>query len=56
MSNYKFGYEYYKEACERYDLEPLNFHYFLLNLSQEQLDAYNGGAVQNGGQYELANQ
>ena len=39
MIDYRVGYEYYKEACEKYDLEPVNFHYFILNLSQEQLQS-----------------
>lgn len=46
MADYRQAYEYYKQACKEYDLEPINFHYFILNLSQEQLDAYNEKAQQ----------
>ncbi|MDN4492641.1 transcriptional regulator [Ureibacillus aquaedulcis] len=41
MSMYREGYNYYKQACEQYELEPLNFAFYLLSLSKEQLDAYN---------------
>jgi len=41
MNNYQRGYEYYKSACKKHGLEPINFHYFILKLSQEQLDMYN---------------
>lgn len=51
--DYRIGYESYKEACERLHLEPVNFHYFLIKLSQEQLDAYNEHARQNRGQHEI---
>lgn len=50
MTDYRIGYEYYKKACMEYGLEPLNFHYYILNLSQEQLEAYNSVAqLQNRG-------
>ena len=49
MNDYRTAYEYYREACQEHDLEPINFHYFILNLSQEQLDAYNKRAEQNRG-------
>lgn len=55
MTDYRFGYEYYKEACEKFGLEPVNFHYFLISLSQQQLDNYYQRAVQKRGQYEFAN-
>lgn len=54
MSGYRTGYEYYKEACELYGLEPVNFHYYMLNLSQEQLDAYNEQAAEKRGHNEYA--
>ncbi len=54
MHDYRMGYEYYKEACEKFGLEPINFHYYILNLSQEQLDAYNYRATENRGNYEFA--
>ena len=47
MSDYRTGYEYYKQACQKNDIDPINFHYFVLNLSQEQLDAYNERANKN---------
>ncbi|ATP40258.1 transcriptional regulator [Solibacillus sp. R5-41] len=54
MNDYRSGYEYYKRACENFGLEPINFHYYILNLSQEQLDAYNCRATENRGNYVLA--
>lgn len=54
MNDYRTGYEYYKQACEQHGLEPVNFYYFILNLSEEQLDAYNERAVQDGGVREYA--
>lgn len=44
MNDYHHGYETYRKACEKHDLEPINFRYYLLNLSQEQLHAYNESA------------
>lgn len=41
MLIYREGYDYYKQACEQYGLEPINFAFYLLRLSKEQLDAYN---------------
>lgn len=41
MRDYRDGYETYKRACEIFELEPINFHYYILNLTQEQLHAYN---------------
>lgn len=41
MVDYRNGYKCYKYACEEHGLEPINFHYYLITLSQEQLDAYN---------------
>lgn len=49
MGDYRTGYDYYKQVCEQHELEPLNFHYFILNLSQKQLDAYNECAHQKRG-------
>ncbi|WP_332645736.1 transcriptional regulator [Lysinibacillus sp. 54212] len=54
MTDYRQAYEHYKQACEEHGLEPINFHYFILNLSQEQLDAYNERAQQKRGQDEYA--
>lgn len=53
MPDYQLGYEYYKDACIKHHLEPVNLHYFLLNLSEQQLDAFIVHAMQNRGQYAL---
>jgi len=45
MNVYRLGYEHYKEACTKHDLQPINFHYFILNLSEEQLEQYNASAI-----------
>ena len=50
MADYQKGYEFYLKMCEKHELEPINFHYYILNLSQEQLDAYNEQAITFGGQ------
>lgn len=49
MNDYRTAYEYYRKACQEHGQEPINFHYFILNLSQEQLNAYNKRAQQNRG-------
>ncbi|BDH61614.1 hypothetical protein MTP04_17440 [Lysinibacillus sp. PLM2] len=49
MVDYRIGYEYYKVACLQHKLEPVNFHYFILNLTQQQLDAYNERAEKKRG-------
>ena len=54
MIDYRGGFEYYKEVCERHEIEPVNFHFFIINLSQDQLLAYNDRACQIRGQYEIA--
>ena len=41
MSMYQEGYDYYVTKCMDFGLEPINFYYFVQQLSQEQLDAYN---------------
>ena len=48
MSKYRDGYEFYCEMCERYGLEPISFRYYVLQLSQQQLSAYNMQAKQLG--------
>lgn len=52
MSNYREGYDFYRKMCEKHGLDPINFNYYILNLSQEQLDAYNEQAQKIGGQIE----
>ncbi|MEK5332927.1 MULTISPECIES: transcriptional regulator [unclassified Lysinibacillus] len=49
MTDYRQGYEFYRQVCDKHELEPINFHYYILNLSQEQLDAYNEQAKIVGG-------
>lgn len=49
MIDYEIGYSYYKEVCQQYGLEPINFAFYLLSLSKQQLDAYNERAIQKKG-------
>lgn len=44
MQDYRNGYNYYKKACETHGLKPINFHYYMMTLSEEQLAAYNNSA------------
>lgn len=41
MFIYREGYDYYVAKCMDFGLEPINFYYYVLQLSQEQLDAFN---------------
>lgn len=41
MTMYEQGYEVYVKKCEQFGLEPVNFRYYILQLSPEQLQAYN---------------
>lgn len=41
MTIYREGYEVYVEKCEQFGLDPVNFRYYVIQLSQEQLNAYN---------------
>ncbi|MFJ7887041.1 transcriptional regulator [Lysinibacillus xylanilyticus] len=52
MTDYREGYDFYRQVCVKHGLEPINFHYYILNLSQEQRDAYNERAKTLGGQIE----
>ena len=45
MKDYQKGYEYYKNACTKHGIKPLNFHYYMLTLSEEQLAHYNEQAL-----------
>lgn len=40
MEDYRFAYERYMTACLRYGIEPINYHYFILQLSVDQITAY----------------
>ena len=41
MAMYQDGYDYYVMRCEAFGLEPINFYFFVKQLSQEQLDLFN---------------
>lgn len=41
MTMFQQGYEVYVKKCEQFGLEPVNFRYYVLQLSPEQLEAYN---------------
>lgn len=41
MSTYREGYEYYVSKCLDFGLEPINFYYYVQQLSEEQLEAFN---------------
>ena len=49
MAEYNLGYDYYKKACQEYGLKPINFAFYLLSLSKEQLETYNERAKQKRG-------
>lgn len=46
MIYYEEGYYVYVEKCEQFGLEPVNFRYFINQLSPQQLRAYNYYAMQ----------
>lgn len=46
MSSYRDGYDYYVMRCMDFELEPINFYYFVQQLSQEQLEVFNEQAKQ----------
>lgn len=41
MTMYQEGYEVYCERCEQFGLEPINFRYYIMQLSHDQLNAFN---------------
>lgn len=41
MEKYREGYELYREACKHYGIESLDFHFFVSQLTQDQLNAFN---------------
>ena len=41
MTMYREGYEVYVEKCEQFGLEPINFRYYVIQLTQEQLNTFN---------------
>lgn len=46
--NYEEAYDIYKKACATHDLEPINYHYFVLNLSHQQIQAFIKTAEERG--------
>lgn len=46
MTMYRQGYEVYVEKCEQFGLEPINFRYYVIQLSPQQLTDYNNQAMQ----------
>lgn len=44
LAQYREGYDYYCKKCEQFNLEPINYYYYMNKLSQEQLAYYNEAA------------
>jgi hypothetical protein len=44
MDMYRKAYEYYKEICENYEMDCVNFHHFIKHLTEEQLNEYSKSA------------
>ena len=51
MLDYRDGFDFYLEKCEQFGLEPINFYYYVNQLSQEQLEYYNEAALRLKGSY-----
>jgi hypothetical protein len=45
MNMYDKAYESYVKICERYEMESINYDYFIKNLTKDQLDEYSKLAV-----------
>ena len=45
MNYYRQGYKVYLKKCEQFGLEPINYHYYVLQLSEDQLFEYNEHAM-----------
>lgn len=41
MTMFQQGYEVYVKKCKQFGLDPVNFRYYVMQLSSEQLQAYN---------------
>ena len=41
MTMYQEGYEVYVKKCEQFGLKPVNFRLYVMQLSREQLFAFN---------------
>lgn len=46
MTTFEQGFELYVEKCEQFGLQPVNFRYYVNQLSHEQLLAYNQYATE----------
>ena len=46
MTTYRQGYEVYVKKCEQFGLEPVNFRYYVIQLSQAQLNEFNTYAME----------
>lgn len=46
MTIFQEGYKIYVQKCEQFGIEPVNFRYYILQLSPEQLQAYNTYAME----------
>ncbi|MEK4628756.1 MAG: transcriptional regulator [Solibacillus sp.] len=42
------AYEVYVKKCEQFGLEPVNFRYFIIQLSEQQINAYYEQAILEG--------
>lgn len=45
MKMYREAYESYVMVCEGYGMESINFHHFIKNLTDDQLDEYSKLAI-----------
>lgn len=51
MTMYQEGYKMYLKKCKQFGLEPVNFRYYVIQLSPDQLSAYNEQAQQTKGHH-----
>lgn len=40
MKNYQKAYEYYQDACQRYEIKSMSLYQFIEHLTKEQLNEY----------------
>lgn len=40
MTMFREGYEHYAEKCEQFGIEPVNYYFYMLQLSEEQLISF----------------
>lgn len=45
MEKYRKAYKSYLSICKGYKMESINFHQFIKNLTEEQLDEYSKLAI-----------